>query len=274
MNLWIPGAGWGVIGAAVASAISFAYGGIAITVALFRHRTVSPRRCNLKPDMTILKPCLSIAWPNLLQRVGTSLGYVVFASMINSLGEVSTAAHTLANTVESLFYIPGYGMQAATSTLTGNAYGARDKQRMKDLARLIFPLETVLMIVTGGLLFLLAPKMMHLFSSNPEVIDLGATVLRMVAVSEPFFGVTIIIEGTMQGVGDTFTPFILGISTMWLVRIGGTFITICCLHMGLTSAWACMILHNLTLFALLTARYAGGKWNPLNKPEPQPETHS
>lgn len=45
-------------------------------------------------------PACCIAFPNMLQRFATSLGYVVFASMINSLGEISTAAHTIANTVE------------------------------------------------------------------------------------------------------------------------------------------------------------------------------
>ena len=61
-----------------------------------------------------------MALPNALQRFGTSLGYVAFASMINSLGEISTAAHTIANTVESAFYIPGYGMMTASATLAGN----------------------------------------------------------------------------------------------------------------------------------------------------------
>ncbi len=67
--------------------------------------------------MQILQPCMKVAFPNMLQRFGTSLGYVAFAAMINSLGEVSTAAHTIANTVESAFYIPGYGMQTAAAML-------------------------------------------------------------------------------------------------------------------------------------------------------------
>lgn len=63
----------------------------------------------------------------MFQRFATSLGYVAFASMINSLGETATAAHTIANTVESAFYIPGYGMQTAAATLAGNALGANEQ---------------------------------------------------------------------------------------------------------------------------------------------------
>ena len=261
----MPGAGLGVVGAAIASALAFTWGGIHITYALWKHPMVSPRGCNLRPDMTILKPCIKIAIPNMFQRFGTSLGFVAFASMINSIGEVATAAHTIANTVESAFYIPGYGMQTAASTLAGNAYGARDNERLKKLAAMFIPVEIILMIVSGGALFIAAPSLMKIFSSSPEVIELGATVLRMVAVSEPFYGFSIIIEGMMLGLGKTKEPFVYNVLGMWCVRIIGTFICTQLLGMGLVSAWACMIGHNLLIFALYMVSYIRGTWNPMNR---------
>lgn len=267
LRFTMPGAGWGVMGAAVASAVGFTVGGVVITIVFWRHPVISPRGRRLRPDLHILRPCLKVALPNMLQRFGTSLGYVAFASMINSLGEVSTAAHTIANTVESAFYIPGYGMQTAAATLAGNALGARDRERMQSLARMILPLEVAMMIVSGGLLFCFAPNMMSLFSKSAEVIALGALVLRMVAVSEPFYGVSIIMEGMMLGVGRTVTPFVFNITGMWGVRIVGTFICTQLLGFGLAGAWGCMIAHNLLLFVLYTIHYLRGKWNPLNQRE-------
>jgi len=261
----MPGAGMGVIGAAVASAIAFAFGGIRITMVLWKHPMISPRGSSFRPDMAILKPCLKTALPNMLQRFGTSLGYVAFAAMINSLGEVATAAHTIANTVESAFYIPGYGMQTAAATLAGNAYGANDKQRMNELARMFIPIEIILMILSGGALFLLAPPLVGIFSDSAEVIELGTTVLRMVALSEPFYGFSIIVEGMMLGVGNTKQPFAFNILGMWGVRIVGTFICTQLLSFGLVSAWACMIAHNLLLFVLFFYCYVSKKWNPLEK---------
>lgn len=130
-SLFMPGAGMGVIGAAAASAIAFTVGGICMTFIVWRHPVISPKGGRYRPDGTILKPCLKVATPNMFQRFGTCLGYVAFAAMINSLGEVATAAHTVANTVESAFYIPGYGMQSAAATLAGNACGAKDTKRLK-----------------------------------------------------------------------------------------------------------------------------------------------
>ena len=261
----IWGAGWGVLGAAAASAAAFTLGGIRITTVLWRHPLVSPRGRSIRPDMEILRPCLKVAFPNMLQRFGTSLGYVAFASMINSLGEVATAAHTIANTVESAFYIPGYGMQTAAATLAGNAYGARDNQRMKDLARMFIPIEFLLMVMTGGALFLSAPALVDIFSDEVQVIALGSAVLRMVAVTEPIYGVSIIIEGMMQGVGRTRVPFVINIIGMWGVRIVGTFICTQMLGYGLVSAWGCMVAHIVLAFVLFLICYLRGKWNPLEQ---------
>ena len=259
------GAGLGVIGAALASAISFTVGGICISVALWRHPVITPRGNTLRPDFEILKPCLKVALPNALQRFGTSLGYVAFASMINSIGDVATAAHTIANTVESAFYIPGYGMQTAAATLAGNALGARDNRRAGKLAQMIIFVETVLMILSGGLLFVFAPRMMGLFSRDAQVILLGSVVLKMVALSEPFYGVAIIIEGMMHGMGNTMLPFLFSISGMWGIRIVGTFLCTQVFGLGLVSAWACMIAHNLALFTAFLICYLTGRWNPMNK---------
>ncbi|MBE5767639.1 MAG: MATE family efflux transporter [Clostridiales bacterium] len=265
LSFVMPGAGLGVIGAAAASTAAFTWGGIQITWVLWRHPMVSPRGMRLKPDMSILKPCMKIAIPNMLQRFGTSFGYVAFAAMINSLGEVATAAHTIANTVESAFYIPGYGMQTAAATLAGNAYGARDEKRLKSLAAMFIPIEVVLMIFSGAALFFTARPLMGLFSGSEDVILLGTTVLQMVAVSEPLYGVSIIIEGMMLGMGETKRPFLYNIIGMWGIRIVATFITTQLMHMGLVAAWACMIAHNVLLFVMFLVSYIRGTWNPMHK---------
>lgn len=262
VSVTVFGTGWGIEGAAIASAVSFIYGGIAITAVLFRHDAISPRGQSFAPDWEVLNPCLRVALPNMLQRLATSLGYVVFASMINALGDISTAAHTVANTVESAFYIPGWGMQTAAAALAGNALGARDEKRLKSLASTIIPLEVGLMTVSGALLFVTAPGLIRIFTQDAQVIALGVAVLRMVAVSEPFYGVPIVIEGMMQGVGKTGIPFVFNVLGMWCARIAGTFVCTRLLGMGLVAAWGCMIAHNMLLCVLFSTLYRMGKWCP------------
>jgi len=257
------GAGLGVEGAAIASAIAFVVGGAAITFAIWKHPVISPKGRSLRPDTEVLRPCLQVALPSAAQRFLTSFGYVAFASLINGLGTIAIAAHSIANTVESAFYVPGYGMQAAASTLSGNTYGAGDLKRMRSVTRTLLILEVSIMCLSGALLFIFAEKLMWLFTISAETVALGTTVLRMVAVSEPIYGVAIILEGIFQGVGDTKGPFAINVLGMWGFRILGSFVLLRFFGLGLEGAWACMIAHNTFLGIMFTIRYKKGTWNPL-----------
>lgn len=263
INVW--GAGLGTAGAAIASGIAFTWGGICLTLKLLHHPDVSPAGISLRPDFKILRPCFMVALPNMFQRFCTSLGYVIFASMINSIGETATAAHTIANTVESLFYIPGYGMQTAAATLMGNAYGAGNSACMKRLSSTMVVIEVVLMTASGITLFLCSQSLVALFTRSGEIHALAVKVLRMVALSEPLYGLAVIVEGMLLGVGKTRLPFIFNIMGMWGVRITGTWICTRILHQGLVSAWACMIAHNSLLCFLYLLPFLSGRWNPLYK---------
>ncbi|MCF0258278.1 MAG: hypothetical protein HUJ54_00325 [Erysipelotrichaceae bacterium] len=204
--LTLPRAGWGTIGAAAAAAASFAVGGLLMTWKLSRHPAVSFRYESIVPDSKILNLCTRIAVPNAMQRFGTSLGYVCLASMINTLGPVSAAANTIANTVKPAFYIPGWGIQAAAAILAGNTCGARDEEKLHMLQQSIIPLETVLMMISGSLLFLGAEPLVSLLSSETDVRHLGTTVLQMAAISEPVFGIPTVLEGIMLGMGGLLCP--------------------------------------------------------------------
>ena len=85
------------------------------------------------------------------------------------------------------------------------------------------------------------------------------------ALSEPFYGFSIIIEGMMQGVGKTKEPFVFNIIGMWMIRIVGTFICTQMMGRGLVAAWGCMIAHNMLLFVLYSLYYRSGKWNNLRR---------
>lgn len=269
LKMTMPGAGMGVIGAAVASVISMIYGGVAMLISVFKHEEISPKGLPFKLDMEIMRPCLKTAIPYMFQRFGSSLGYVVFASMINSLGATATAAHTIGNTVESAFYIPGFGMMTAAATLTGNYIGARDSDSLHKVARVTILCEVLMMIVTGSLLFIFAPNLVRIFNKDPEVIALCSTVLKMVACSEPFFGVTNVLEGMLQGAGNTKFSLYVNIIAMWTMRILGTYILTQIFDFGLIGAWTGMIAHNMTSFLCYALYYKSGKWvHPMTEEEP------
>lgn len=254
------GLGLGVTGSAIAAAISYSISGTLMFFALYKNKIVSPKGTKIRINPPIMKRCIKVGFPITIERVVTCLGHVVFSSLVTRLGTIAFAAHSIALTAEEAFYIPGYGIQTAASTLAGNALGEKDEKKLHDISVTIMGIAVAIMTVTGALLFTFPSVMMSIFINDPEVIKAGSSVLRIVAVSEPMFGALIILEGIFNGIGDTKTPVILSIVSMWGVRIFSTVLCIYVFDLGLNAIWLCMVADNTFRFIVLFTRFIKGSW--------------
>ena len=97
--------------------------------------------------------------------------------------------------------------------------------------------------------------MMTLFSPDAAVIDYGAAALKIVAISEPVFGLSIILEGIFNGAGDTRHPLIYASLSMWGIRILGTYLCVNVFGLGLNAVWLCMVGDNTIRGILLFVKY-------------------
>ena len=262
LTFTMPGAGLGVSGAAIATALSYVLGGVLITVVMWKNTAVSPRDGMLRPNGRAMKNCLRVAVPVALARLTTSAGHVVFAGLVATLGTVSLAAHSIALTAEQAFYIPVLGINTAAATLTGNALGEKNARKLDMVGRSTIVVTLIMMSITGGLLFLFAPQVMGIFSPDARVVTQGTAILRLVALSEPIFGIAIGVEGMLQGAGDTMIPFVITTGTMWMVRILGTVLVLNVFHQGLNAVWTCMVAENTARGVLYLIRYLRGRWKP------------
>lgn len=256
--LW--GAGLGVAGAAIATAVSQSVGGVLMFLAFRNCPALGIKGNGYKLDRVIMGQCVRIGFPVALERIFTSLGQVVFTSLVTKLGTISLAAHSIALTAEQAFYIPGFGMQAAASTLAGNAVGEKNEEKLDRVSKWCILMAVGVMTITGGLLFLFPQAMMSIFTRDAAVIAKGTEALRIVALSEPMFAVVIILKGIFNGAGDTKTPFVVSISTMWGIRILFTFISVSILGLGLNSVWICMVADNVSQGIWMGIRFLKGDW--------------
>lgn len=241
----------GVAGAAIASAISYGIGGLAMFIALFANDALRFSLPDLKPDKSVFKKVVHIGGPALCTNVASCLGYVVFAAMVSGMGTTIFAAHSIAVTAEEIVYIPGYGLRSATSTLIGNALGEKNWKKLKMTKRLSILITMLIMIINGVLLYLFAYPLMTIFTSSSAVALLGSKMLKLVAFSEPFFGLMIVMEGISYGLGKTKHVFYCEAFSMWFVRILSTFVCVKILGLSLTYVWLCMIADNICKAILL-----------------------
>lgn len=254
------GAGLGVKGAAIATAISFVIGGIMMSIRYYNNQIFAFSKSGFHFYKKEFKECLNIGIPVVLERSVICLGHVTFASLIAKLGVVRFAAHTIAIQAEQAFYIPGYGFQTAAATLVGNAVGQKSEGKVKEVTYLISGITMSLMIICGIILFVFANQLMSIFTPDPKVIELGARVLRIVSISEPIYGILVILEGTFNGMGDTKAPFIFSLLTMWGIRVTGSWLMLNVFNQGIEAVWIMMVFDNVFRCFLLARRFFKGGW--------------
>lgn len=260
VSLFIPGAGWGVAGAAVATAVSQSIGGVIMIAAAMKNPLTTMRGQRLKPDRYIIKNCFIVAFPLMGERLLIGSGQIMFSALVAGLGTLSTAAHSIALAIEEAFYIPGYGMQTAVSTLAGNAVGRRSRKELSEVVKAGMLIAVSIMSFMAVFLFAASPLIMSVFSGDADVIALGSLILRIVAVSEPLFAVLIILEGIFHGAGETRAPFFIAAVTMWGIRIFFTWLSVSVFGAGLAVVWVCMVMDNVCRCALLAFLYRTNGW--------------
>jgi Na+-driven multidrug efflux pump len=187
------------------------------------------------------------------------LGYVVFAALVSGMGTTIFAAHSIAVTAETIFYIPGYGLRSATSTMVGQSLGEENRSRFDTICRESIVVTVVMMCCTGVLLFATALPLMRLFTPSEAVAQLGARMLRLVAFSEPFFGLMVVVEGVFYGLGRTRYAFWVETGSMWGVRILFSYLCVRVWGLDLQAVWLCMIADNVCKALLFTCPVASSR---------------
>lgn len=242
----------GVTGAAISTAISYCVTGIVMFIAYRRKSILKYRLSEISFDSKMFKECCKISFPVLMTNITSCIGYVVFASLVANMGTVVFAAHSIAVSAETIFYISGYGFRTATSTMIGISLGERDRDKFNTVIKISIMLTIVMMFLSGALLYAVANPLMNVFTNSSEVSALGARMLRIVAFSEPFFGIMIVMEGIFYGVGRTKYAFVAETFTMWCIRILFTALCINVWHLDLKAVWLCMIADNVAKAVLLS----------------------
>lgn len=236
--------GLGVRGAAIASALSFTLAGLVMLYVALSNKVLGCTLRGFSFDHQIHREAVKIGFPAFATSFASCMGHVVFASLVSSMGTTIFAAHSIALSAEEMFYVPGYGLRGATSTLIGISVGEDDKDKFRVVERQSVIMTVLMMAFTGFLLFFLARPLMRFFTPSEPVIDLGTRVLKLIAVSEPIFGLMIVSEGIYFGLGRTRNTFVVSAVGSWGIRILSTVILLKFTNATLFGIWICMFADN------------------------------
>lgn len=254
LDMGVAGAAWGT---GIAEAIT-------TVVAVWYASTRSKELClkgtkgSFIPSRVALQAAFGITGPLWLQNIVMRGAYVASTLIVAPLGPISIAANTFAITAESFCYMPGYGLEEASTTLVGQSLGAKRRELAKRFAWTTIGMAMAIMGVLAVAMYAFAPQMMGILSTDPEVVALGAKVLRIEAFAEVFYAASIVGFGVCAGAGQTLVPTVLNFGTMWVVRIGlALFLTP---RYGLTGYWIAMCIELSCRGVLFLVYVRSGHW--------------
>lgn len=257
----MPGAGMGVRGAALGTGLSEAITAVAMLYFLLvrsKELSIVHETGSFRPTSHCLKHALGISGPMWVQNVIMRGAHIASTVIVAPLGAVAIAANSFAITAESFCYMPGYGMGDAATTLVGQSIGAKRRELVRSFSRITLVLGMGMMSALAVVMYFIAPQLMSLLSSDPDVVALGARVLRIEAFAEAGYAAAIVAYGSCVGASDTTVPSIMNLASMWLVRIvPAIFLT---RIYGLVGYWICMCVELNVRGLLFICRISGDKW--------------
>jgi putative MATE family efflux protein len=251
----------GVFGAALSTALSHVVGGVIQVYIIFRGRRLIQLnwRDDWAPHFATIKRILTIGIPAGLEQGFMRVGQLLFTMILSGLGTIAFAAHRIALQAESLSFMPGFGFALSATTLVGQALGAGDAKAAERNGMEATRLAAIGMSAMGVLFFLFPKPLVSVFTTDQSVIEQSAVVLRIVALSQPFLALHMVLAGSLRGAGDTRTVMAVTAIGVCAIRVSLAYLLVR-LGFGLVGAWIAMSVDLVTRGLLLFIRFRSGRW--------------
>ncbi|MBV7276134.1 MATE family efflux transporter [Clostridium sp. PL3] len=263
----IIGAKMGVEGSAVASVISQAIGFTFLMFYLIYKSEVKIRlRYVLKLSSKKVKDLIFLVIPSSMEDAAFNLSRLLGTFIIMRAGTVSFAANQIANTVESISFMPGMGFGTAVTTLVGIKIGEKNYREAKEYS-CACALGAVAMMSVFSVVFLIIPNfLVDLFVDENEkkVVYLASLCLFIGAFEQPAIALSSVFAGALKGSGDAKSPFIISLVTSWIIRVPLIFYFIRILKLSITYVWWVTVIQ-WTVDAILMFIFFEKRLNNLNR---------
>lgn len=254
--------GWGLEGAAIATCIGRG-SGVAYQVyhMVKGSGIIKIKVSDFKPDWTIIKSMLQLAWPATFQFVIASGSWIVLTRLVAETGgTAASAGYQIAIRNVVFFILPAWGLSNAAATLIGQNLGANQVERAEKSVMLATKYNAIFMSMVMAIFIFLSQPIVSFFTDDAEVVRIGVQALQIIGSGFIFYGIGMVMMQAMNGAGDTKTPTIINFVGFWVFQIPLAYFFIHFTSFGLKGAfWAVPIAET---FIAIVAYYIfkKGRW--------------
>lgn len=149
-----------------------------------------------------IKELIAVGFPIASHMLMEMSAFALSGIMMGWLGAASLAGHQIASNVSNLLFMVVLGISAATTIRVSHQYGAHDYPAMRKAANASIHLCLMANAVMGTLIIVFRREIAMIFSSDPEVIMIGAQVIAMAGIFQLSDGMQAVGAGILRGLKD------------------------------------------------------------------------
>ena len=254
-----------VLGAAYAANLASLVGAGLVLFVLLRGRRVI--KVYLRDIFSLHRPALvmliRIGLPAGLDMFAMRFSFLLYSRIIACLGTAALAANAVALVVESISFMPGFGISMAAGALVGQSLGAgKVSLAEKTMNRCVW-FAVGMMGVLGIVLLIIARPVSALFVADPQIIALSALCVQISALEQPLLGLVMVYMGSLRGAGDTFSAMLVTIICSTLVRLPVVYLLAITFKLGLVGAWIGAVVDWAIRSVVVYLAVRWGRWKRL-----------
>jgi multidrug resistance protein, MATE family len=255
----------GVAGSAWGASVARGVGCLILAVLLLRGKRVInlSGRIGWRPESVLIRRILRLGIPSMAEQFLMSGGMLIYGMIAIRMGTLIYAAQRVTFQILSIAWLPGMGFAMAATALVGQYLGARRPDLAERSSNYAVRVALAWMAIFGLIAAVFGRPLMMLFTSDPEMIQIGARALIVIAISQPFQAVGQVMAGSLRGAGDTRFPMITTFLGIWLIRLPLGYLLGPVLGLGLSGIYVSNVLDAALRATTNGLRFRKGAWREI-----------
>lgn len=257
----------GASGVAISSLISRMFAAAFLLLMLRRpDQLITLKTYSLQFDTGIIRKLLYIGVPSSIETSIFQIGKLLVLSVVAGFGTSATTANAVSNSLSQFALIPAAAIGTAMITISGQCIGAGAYDLAVSYTKELLLLSHGILAATNLIMFFACPYLLPLYSLTPETLQTATLLIRVHSIGAIFlYPESFMLTNTLRAAADVKYPMVVSILSMWIWRVGFSYILGIYFHMGVLGVWVAMLSDWLCRSICFGLRFRSGVWKTKNK---------
>lgn len=253
----------GTAGVAIPTLISRMVAAIVITVLLCNQTRILhiERTLKIRFDGRMIRKILAIGVPNGLENSMFQLGKILVLSLVSTFGTYAIAANAVSNAIALFQILPGMAISLAITTVISQCVGANDYEQVRYYLKKLLAIIYVAMVGTVALIFLALPLILKAYNLSDQTAAAATNIIHFHGISAMIiWPLSFALPAAYRAAGDAKACMYTSIVSMWIFRIGFSYLVEKYMGLGVFGVWIAMVIDWIVRAICFVIRYFNGKW--------------